>query len=75
VPNLPGAKTKLVTCLAGEVLSGGGFKTIGAGKMNARIIDSGPAEDGLAWVAQATHEGLTSDPYTLQVFAQCLKLQ
>jgi hypothetical protein len=74
VPNL-GARVKTVACLAGEVLSGGGFKTIGAGKRNARIIDSGPAEDGLTWLAQAVHDGITSDPYTLQVFAQCLKLQ
>lgn len=75
VPAGPGGTPVTASCQFDEVVSGGGFKTIGVGKINARIVDSGPAENRRQWFAQGVHEGINTISYTLEVFAQCLKIQ
>ena len=75
---VPAGSSKIlaVKCNSDEVLSGGGVKANGAGKANARFIDSGSGLDGLTWVGQVIHTGSAgSASFDLQVIAQCLKLQ
>jgi len=70
------SKILAVKCNSDEVLSGGGVKANGAGKANARFIDSGSGLDGLTWVGQVINTGsIGSASFDLQVIAQCLKLQ
>lgn len=71
----PNAVIKTSACSSGEVLTGGGWKAVGAGAINVFILDDGPAEDKKTWVVQVLHRGINANSFTLQVFAMCLKLQ